>query len=139
MPQFIIVTGDASGRQGSADRVAQKDFYDTIVRELEISVGQVKVPKANPTHIFSRELCNYVLNRMPKDALVVSEHCPTLITEIQSSYPDDNGTLNEAKKKLGLHGVDAWRYLLHYLFNFGKYKETVMIYEQRAKRKDKAV
>lgn len=130
LPQFIVVTGDAAGRAGSADRIAARDFYDTIKRELKISTGQIKVPKANPPHKFSRELCNYALSKLDDGLLYFYPECSKLCAEIQSSYPDQDGTLNKAKKEQGLHAVDAWRYMMHYLFKFDKYKSEVDIFNK---------
>lgn len=130
LPQFIVVTGDAAGRAGSADRIAARDFYDTIKRELKISHGQIKVPKANPPHKFSRELCNYALSKIDDGLLSFYPECSKLCAEIQSSYPDQDGTLNKAKKEQGLHAVDAWRYMMHYLFKFDKYKSEVDIFNK---------
>jgi len=33
--------------------------------------------------------------------------------------------LNKAKKELGLHAVDAFRYLIHYVYQYDKYKSIV--------------
>lgn len=134
LPSYIVVTGDASGRAGSADRVAARNFYDTIKRELRISAGQVKVPTANPLHFFSRELCNYAMSKLNDGLLYFHPDTAKLCAEIQASYPDADGTLNKAKKELGLHAVDAWRYLMHYFFKFDKYKGEVDVYNRYAKK-----
>lgn len=130
LPSFIVVTGDAAGRAGSADRVAARDFYDTIKRELKLSNGQMKVPKANAPHTFSRELCNYALSKLNDGLLTFQPDTSKLCAEIQASYPDSDGTLNKAKKELGLHAVDAWRYMMHYLFKFDKYKNEVDVFNK---------
>jgi hypothetical protein len=116
--------------------VAKRDFYDTIARELKISTGQVKVPKANPPHTFSRELCNHALSNLKDGLLQFTAECSKLCAEIQAAYPDGDGTLNKAKKEQGLHAVDAWRYGMHYLFEFQRYKDNVIILN--AKNKDAA-
>lgn len=133
LPTFITVTGDAAGKAGSADRVAARDFYDTIKRELRLSPSQIKVPKANPPHTFSRELCNHALSKLGEGLLTFTNDCSKLTAEIQSAFPDDNGTLNKAKKEQGLHALDAWRYAMHYLFKFDKYKSDVEIWNRFAK------
>lgn len=133
LPYFITVTGDASGRAGSADRVAKRDFYDTIARELKISMGQVRVPKANPPHTFSRELINHVLINLKDGLLFFTPECSKLCAEIQTAYPDSDGTLNKAKKEQGLHALDAWRYGLHLLFEFQKYKDLVTVFNAKNK------
>lgn len=133
LPTFITVTGDAAGKAGSADRVAARDFYDTIKRELRLSPAQIKVPKANPPHTFSRELCNHALSKLCEGVLTFTNDCSKLTAEIQSAFPDDNGTLNKAKKEQGLHALDAWRYAMHYLFKFDKYKSDVEIWNRFGK------
>jgi phage terminase large subunit len=134
LPYFITVTGDASGRAGSADRLAKRDFYDTIARELKISKGQMKVPPANPPHTFSRELINHVLINLKDGLLFFTPECSKLCAEIQAAYPDGDGTLNKAKKEQGLHALDAWRYGMHYLFEFQRYKDNVIILNAKNNR-----
>lgn len=123
--QLIIVTGDASGKQGSADRAEKQNFYYTIQKCLVITSSQLKVPNANMPHKLSWQLCNYAFNKLPENMLSFNHDVPALISEIESSFPDENMTLNEAKKKLGLHGVDSLRYMMHYLYSYDKYQKEI--------------
>jgi len=123
--QNIIVTGDASGKAGSADRVANKSFYSTIAIELRLHASQIKLPNMNPPHKFSFEMINYCFAKMDSSLLSIYYELTLLLNEIDASYPDDDTTLNKAKKELGLHAVDAFRYLMHYAYSFDKYKNFI--------------
>ena len=123
--QNIIVTGDASGKAGSADRVANKSFYSTIAIELRLQASQIKLPNMNPPHKFSFEMINYCFARLDSSLLSIYYELTLLLNEIDASYPDDDTTLNKAKKELGLHAVDAFRYLMHYAYSFDKYKNFI--------------
>ncbi len=113
-PYRIRVTGDASGRQGSADRMASYNFYTTIQRCLTINSSQLYVRSANLPHTTSQDVCNYPLYRLP---ILFYPSTDILQNEIVQAYADDKGTLDKAKKDMGLHAVDAWRYLMDFWFN----------------------
>ena len=123
--QNIVVTGDASGKNGSADRIANTSFYSTIKTSFQIMDGQIKLPNVNPPHKFSFEMINYVLSRLDNKCISIYYELTLLLNEIEASYPDDDTTLNKAKKELGLHAVDAFRYLIHYVYQYDKYKSIV--------------
>lgn len=105
---YITITGDASGKSGSADKQDSDTYYSTIMRCLGVNASQIKLRQKNTTHIFSGELCNYALNKMP----IFIWGVPELLADINRAYVDKDGTLNEAKEELGLHVVDAFRYQL---------------------------
>lgn len=117
---LITVTGDAAGKHSDADRPLKANRYTQIMNYLGIGNQQVKVESANIKHSLSRDLCNDVLNEIPEGYFVFWNGTEKLIENIQASYPDSNESLDKAKKELGLHDVDGWRYLMKYWFAFGK-------------------
>lgn len=107
-PYYIQVTGDASGRSGSADRQNNNTFYTTICKELGLNPNQVCVRLANISHVMSGEICNTFL----RVGNIKMYDCAELVSDLNRAYTDKDGTLNEAKKEHGLHLVDAFRYLI---------------------------
>lgn len=111
----IQVTGDASGRSGSADREKSMTFYSTIAKELKIHEQQIHIRNSNITHILSSEIINSALFLLQKNTLLFHD-VPDLENEIIQSFADEAKSLNEAKKKYGLHILDSWRYLMDFWF-----------------------
>lgn len=122
----VRITGDASGQQRKADRKADENFFVDILKALGLRRNAMKVPKANPLHRESYEMINYLLSQLQGGQLVIDSSLSILLSEIESAYPDEKLSLDKAKKELGLHAVDAWRYLLHLWFDARKYKEQVV-------------
>lgn len=129
----IRITGDASGQQRKADRKADENFFIDIIRTLGIKRNALRVEKANPLHRTSYEMINYIMKELKDEQLVIDSSLTMLISEIESAYPDSKLSLDTAKKELGLHAVDAFRYLMHLWFNERKYKEQVL-YLKNSKR-----
>jgi len=115
VPYRIRVTGDASGRQGSADSEVSKTFYYTIRQILKIPEQNFYVRKSNLQHTTSAEVCNSVLYNLEYPFFRIY-NLPELRTDIGMAFFDAKGTLDEAKKKHGLHIVDAFRYLIDFWF-----------------------
>lgn len=111
------ITGDASGKSGSADRQKAQTFYFTIMKYLNLKENQILVRGANPTHVYSGEMINNVLSKLPKGVFNIY-NIPELEKDILAAFPDKDKALNEAKSKFGLHILDAWRYLMDYWFGF---------------------
>ena len=111
----IQVTGDASGKNGSADRQKAQTYYSTIARYLKLNESQLIVRDANLTHILSGDMINEVLNKLPAGHFNLFD-VPELEKDIKRSFPDKDKSLNEAKSKFGLHILDAWRYLMDLWF-----------------------
>ena len=124
---YIIVTGDASGRSKSADNVANKNFYSKIKQKLYLSDSQVKVRKSNTTHLLSREICNAFMYNCD---FTVYKSASLLVDDFNMAYTDINGTLNDAKKKNGLHIVDAFRYMIDCVLQFDKWQDYVRYYSK---------
>lgn len=113
-PYLVRVTGDSSGRSGSADRQEARTFYYTIANNLRLNEGQINVRKSNLTHVFSGKMCNNAIGK----GLVRFWNVNALTTDIGRAFADSNGGLDEAKKKYGLHCVDAFRYLIDLYYSY---------------------
>lgn len=112
--QRIRVTGDPAGKSGSADRQEAQTFYFTIMRELGIAESQVYLRRSHTTHVFSINMINYALTQLPGGAILF-HNTYDLLQDIKVAYLKDN-SLDDAKKKNGLHILDAWRYLMDMWF-----------------------
>lgn len=112
----VTITGDSAGRQGDADRATNINRYTAILNYLDISKQQISTEKSNMKHTASRDLCNDCFHQIPKGHLVFYAGTERLIENICASYPDQRGSLEGAKRELGLHDVDAFRYLMKYYF-----------------------
>jgi PBSX family phage terminase large subunit len=122
----IRVTGDASGKHGSADRQEAQTFYHTIMRSLKLNESQLEIRNANVTHVMSGDMINEVLYKLPQGHLNLID-VPELEKDIRKAYPDKDKSLNDAKKKFGLHILDAWRYLMDMWFGYvnGYYVDNI--------------
>lgn len=108
MPRYLLrITGDASGKSGSADRIVNSSFYDTICRELKVFPKQVIIRKANIPHVFSQEIINHFFRNVNIELCNVD----ALIDDINCAYME-NESLDKAKKEYGLHLFDCFRYLI---------------------------
>ncbi len=125
---YLIVTGDASGRQKTADNVANKNFYTKIKTILKLGDSQIKVRKANISHSLSRELCNALIYNTD---FMIYKSAQLLVNDLNISYADDAGTLNKAKKEHGLHITDAFRYLCDCVLQFDKWQDWLRYYSIR--------
>ncbi len=110
IPARIRVTGDASGNSGSADREEAVTFYTTIKKILKLNDSQIIIKKKNFEHVTSGKVANTAMSEIP-DGFFTLNDVPEVIADIYNSFPDKNKSLNEAKKKHGLHVIDAARYL----------------------------
>jgi phage terminase large subunit len=140
----IRVTGDASGERGigggGADIRYQHTMYTTIKRELKISSSQVYLRPGNPSHKFSGELGNKVYRELNEEQFIIAH--PMIQADILQAYKDKKDSLNEAKEQLGLHILDATRYLDDFWFCYhqGKFTSNMNIidnYIQKLKNKFK--
>ncbi len=105
--KYIEVTGDASGQNRTALK-RDLDYYKVIKQELKLSMGQFKLPSANPPIKNTRVLCNSLLGRHPK--YYFSDRVPFLILDIEETETDSEGGIAEAKDKHKGHLFACWRY-----------------------------
>lgn len=115
----LTITGDASGKSGSADMKANSNFYTAILEYLKCNKNQIKVRSRNITHKESQEQCNRFLN---KRVLLIFQSAEALTRDIEDAYVTD-GKLDDAKKKYGLHIVDAFRYWIDCIMHHNRWQE----------------
>ena len=113
----LRITGDASGKNGSADRKSSDNYYSTIQTNLGVNKQQILVRKANLIHQTSGKIINRLLRDLPNGFITVNK-LKELQDDILLAYSDSDGTLNKAKKEYGLHIVDAFRYLIDVLYAY---------------------
>lgn len=105
--KMLLVTGDASGQNRTALK-RDLNYYKEIKRVLRLSMGQFKIPAANPRIKNTRVLCNSLLGRH-KDYLF-SDRVPYLVLDIEECEVDPEGNIDKSKDKHQSHLLDAWRY-----------------------------
>lgn len=116
---MVMVTGDASGKSGTADVKANHNFYTSIRTYLGLNKNQISVRGANMTHKESREQCNIF---MYKKKLLIFQSAAALVRDIEQAYYI-NDSLNDAKKEYGLHIVDALRYWIDCIMQHKRWQE----------------
>ena len=114
------ITGDASGNSGNANN--NRGFYKDIENYLRIDFNQLTLRKANMSHKDSREQCNRFLQVVN---FTIYQSAYPLATEMIKAYAEGDGSLDEAKKKLGLHVSDALRYWIDAALGHKAWRETL--------------
>lgn len=134
VPAYIIVTGDATGRNKTADNSSNRGFYTKIKTILHLGDSQIKIRKQNITHVLSRELCNGLLYNTD---FAIYKSAKLLCNGLNIAYADKDGSLNEAKKKYEkdgdttFHIVDTFRYFCDCVLNFEKWQDYLAYYSRK--------
>jgi len=105
--KLLMVTGDASGQNRTALK-RDLNYYKVIKDVLKISIGQFKIPHANPPIKNTRILCNSLLARHKSYSF--SDRVPYLILDIEECEVDEHGGIDKSKNVHQTHLLDAWRY-----------------------------
>lgn len=112
---YFIVTGDASGRNGSTMGKDGAHNYTVIKEELELyDEGQIQVPKRNPLIKNSKLLCNALFFRHPR--LFIHPDCEYLIKDFELVQTKPNGDIDKETNPLITHLLDTWRYYVNAFF-----------------------
>lgn len=122
LPSRLRITGDASGKAGSADRKVNQNYYTDISKNLRVSMSQIDpyIRGANLPHQVSGDMINAFFADVP---IFFHEGAEQLFEEMEKAECDTDGTLNEWKKKSGGHAVDSVRYLITDLWIRGTVKD----------------
>lgn len=110
---LLKVTGD---RGGASRRITNRDnssLFEDLRNELRLSRTQILVPP-NPTHLQSREACNYVFAHHPD--LIIDEGCTGLLSDIRTVEIDSDGKIvkadrSQASQRADL--LDGLRYMVN--------------------------
>lgn len=123
--KMLLVTGDASGQARTALR-RDLNYYKEIKRILKLSMGQFKLPAANPKIKNTRVLCNALLKN--HQDYKFSDRVPYLILDIEQTEVDAEGNIDESKDKHKGHLLACFRYFnftfLHKFLNLQVYEGT---------------
>lgn len=126
LPAYLVVTGDASGTHGSADNVANKNFYSKIREMLHISESQIRIRKKNLEHVISQEICNGCIYHTN---FKIYKSAERLTFDVQSAQ-----ILNEKlvkSKEDGQHFTDALRYWIDCVLGFDQWKDYIRFYGRK--------
>lgn len=111
---MFLVTGDATGRAGTALVKDNINYYTVIKSKLSLSMPQLKVPTVNPTMEENRVLVNYVLHNC--NVVVDKERCAPLIYDFENARVLPDGSLDKSNRNdptKQLDNLDTFRYYLN--------------------------
>lgn len=110
---YFLITGDASGSNRSAISQGSSNYYQIIMRELDVPKNAFRVPSFNPSIRNSRVLLNSLLER--HNDFQIDASCQWLINDLQLVQTDETGDIDKSKDKTITHLLDCLRY---YLWSF---------------------
>lgn len=106
---FFMITGDASGRARSAISKGNKNYYQIIREQLQVSTNQIKVPRANPSVRNTRVLMNSIYSKHP-NCYVNTKACPHYTLDLNGVVVNEHGDIDKDKDKRKSHLLDCGRY-----------------------------
>lgn len=109
---YLDVTGDATGQNGTAMIKGNVNHYKIIREMLNLPDEAILVPTVNPSHKNSRLLCNSVFAKLH---VRIAENCENTVNDCIFSAVDDRGELIKTQQE-GRHFFDNVRYLIHAAF-----------------------
>lgn len=122
----LIITGDASGKSGGADKKANHNFFTTIQFVLKVNKYQIKTRKGNTSHLVSQEICNSFIYNCN---LKIYKSAELLIEDMLTAQILDGKLLKN--KDYGLHFTDAFRYLVDCFLEFDRWKLNLEFYKKK--------
>jgi hypothetical protein len=123
---YLIVTGDASGTAGGADKVQNENFYTKIESILGIGKSQRKIRKKNIEHKLSQEICNSLIYNCN---FMIYKSAELALLDMEQAQIE-NGKLVKDNKDNGLHITDAVRYYIDCVLNFDKWQDYLRYYNK---------
>jgi phage terminase large subunit len=122
LSQNIKITGDRGGMSRGIGTQGPMRLFDMLQKELRVSPNNFLVP-ANPTHLQSREDCNFVLTTHPD--CIIDTTCTRLISDMRTVEIEQTGTSIKIKKadrskaSQQADALDCYRYAVNtYLRNW---------------------
>lgn len=122
----LIITGDASGKSGGADKKANHNFFTTIQFVLKVNKYQIKTRKGNTSHLVSQEICNSFIYNCN---LKIYKNAELLIEDMLTAQILDGKLLKN--KDYGLHFTDAFRYLVDCFLEFDRWMLSLEFYKKK--------
>mgnify|MGYP003583028391 FL=1 len=123
---YLIITGDASGMAGGADKKHNENFYTKIESILGISKSQRKIRKKNIEHKLSQEICNSLIYNCN---FMIYKSAELALLDMEQAQIE-NGKLVKDNKDNGLHITDAVRYYIDCVLNFDKWQDYLRYYNK---------
>lgn len=118
---YFVVTGDASGNNGSTMVAKNVNNYTIIMNELGIKGDQMKVPNSNPDIADNRVLCNAILMKHPEVLFDVS--MKFTIEDMELVEVNGYGDIDKTKDKHRTHLLDCVRYAFGtHFYDFVRHK-----------------
>lgn len=105
---YLVVTGDASGRNRNGNTRGKKSYVDNIKSELRLTPRQNQFPSSNPTIANTRIVLNSVLHKHPE--FKISSACQFTIDDLESVKTDGQGGIDKSIDKTKTHLLDNVRY-----------------------------
>ena len=123
---YLIITGDASGMAGGADKKHNENFYTKIESILGISKSQRKIRKKNIEHKLSQEICNSLIYNCN---FMIYKSAELALLDMEQAQIE-NGKLVKDNKDNGMHITDAVRYYIDCVLNFDKWQDYLRYYNK---------
>lgn len=123
---YLIVTGDASGMAGGADKKQNENFYTKIESILGISKSQRKIRKKNIEHKLSQEICNSLIYNCN---FMIYKSAELALLDMEQAQIE-NGKLVKDNKDNGMHITDAVRYYIDCVLNFERWQDYLRYYNK---------
>ena len=123
---YLIVTGDASGMAGGADKKQNENFYTKIESILGIGKSQRKIRKKNIEHKLSQEICNSLIYNCN---FMIYKSAELALLDMEQAQIE-NGKLIKDNKDNGLHITDAVRYYIDCVLNFERWQDYIRYYNK---------
>jgi len=101
----FIVTGDASGKAGTAMVRDNLNYYHIIAKELGLSINQFKVPPANPPMEENQVLVNGILEHYP--VKIDSDNAQSLIFDMKFVEINSEGKIIKHDRNNPTQQADA--------------------------------
>lgn len=112
-PLLIQMTGDKGGGNRRLGEKSAASLFDDVSRLLKLNSRQLELPP-NPSHLKSREDCNYVLVHHPD--VRIDPSCKGLIRDLLSVCVKPDGEIIKSDRKQVSQQadlLDAFRYLVN--------------------------
>jgi len=113
---MFMVTGDATGKAGSALVKDNINYYTVIKSKLNLGIQQLKVPNVNPTLEENRVLVNFALKNLK--ITLDADKCKGLIYDLENARVLPDGSLDKKNRNDPTEQLDALDCFRYYLNTF---------------------
>ena len=118
-PEYLyMVTGDASGHNSTAMVQNSQNYYTVIKKQLDLHIGQLQVPTANPRLADNQVLINTILSKC--DVRINAQRARGLIYDLRHVKMNPEGTIlkdNRADPSQQADALDTFRYYCNVFYS----------------------